>query len=732
MSDPTTRAWLRPFLQPLKPIFREVLAMSLFVNLLALAVPVFTLQVYDRVVGSGGIATLVGLVIGMFFVMIFDYILRMARSRIMQTVALRVDVLVGKQLFDKLMGVPLRLLESKPANHWQSLFRDVDVVRNTLSGASALLIVDLPFAVLFLGLIIIIATPIAGVLVFVLPLFMIVAWKSGNTMAAANQAERQTTQSRDSLIAEMIQGRTTIKALALDQSMRPVWAEKHAENIEQSIMRGAKTDAYSNLGGSLTMFTTVLMTSVGAYFIVNQQMTMGSLIAANMLSGRLLGPLNQLVGQWRTFNSFKQAVNRLGELFETEGEREESEIKLERPNGEITLERVSFTFGEDMAPVVDEVSITIKAGGVHALVGRNGSGKTTLLKIIQGLYPPTSGRVLLDGADIAQFTRIELAHWMGYVPQESVLFAGTVRDNIIHRYPEASDDEIIKAATAAGVHHFIIDLPDGYGTEIGEAGRRLSGGQRQRITIARALVGDPPVLLLDEPSSSLDRQAEQELRQTLTNIGKQRTVIIITHSPILLAACGDLVALDRGKVALAGPSKEILPKLFGQAPKPSPGEAAEKAAPAAPASPAPASAPASAKAAPPAAAQAPPAPPQAAPASKAPPAPVPPPAPAAAPAAAPGAKPLTAGTRVPSQAPPRPAPVVKPAAPAMAAGEPAAPAGPEKPSTADPSVPGGELFRLKNAGGAPPDDPYADLIDAARNKASGPVAAPQPSAGQKR
>ncbi len=737
MSASTTRAWLRPFLQPLKPIFREVLAMSLFVNLLALAVPVFTLQVYDRVVGSGGLATLVGLVIGMFFVLIFDYILRMARSRIMQTVALRVDVLVGKQLFDKLMGVPLRLLESKPANHWQSLFRDVDIVRNTLSGASALLIVDLPFAVLFLGLIIIIATPIAGVLVFVLPLFMIVAWKSGNVMAAANQAERTTTQSRDSLIAEMIQGRTTIKALALDQSMRPVWAEKHAENIEQSIMRGAKTDAYSNLGGSLTMFTTVLMTSVGAYFIVNQEMTMGSLIAANMLSGRLLGPLNQLVGQWRTFNSFKQAVDRLGELFETEGEREESEIKLERPNGEITLENISFSFGEDMAPVVDGVNITIKARGVHALVGRNGSGKTTLLKIIQGLYPPTSGRVLLDGADIAQFTRIELAHWMGYVPQESVLFAGTVRDNIIHRYPDATDDEIIKAATAAGVHHFIIDLPDGYGTEIGEAGRRLSGGQRQRIAIARALVGDPPVLLLDEPSSSLDRQAEQELRQTLTDIGKLRTVIIITHSPILLGACSDLVALDRGKVALAGPSKEILPKLFGQAPKPSPGEAAEKAAPA---SPAPAS-PTSARAAPPAAAKAgpapPPAPPQAASASKPPPAPPP----------APGAKPLTAGPQRPltappltagPQAPPRPAPAVKPPAPAMTEAQPAAPAGPvapaapEKPSTADPSVPGGELFRLQNAGGAPADDPYADLIDAARNKAPGPVAAPQPSAGQKR
>ncbi|NQV83679.1 MAG: ATP-binding cassette domain-containing protein, partial [Rhodospirillales bacterium] len=454
----------------MKPVFKEVLAMSLFVNLLAMTTPIFTLQVYDRVIGSGGLSTLAGLVIGMFFVLIFDYILRFSRSRIMQRVALRVDVLVGKQLFEKLMAVPLDMLESKPANHWQSLYRDVDTVRNTLSGASALLVVDLPFALLFLGLIILIATPIAVVLLFILPLFMFVAWKSGNTMAAANQAERTTTQSRDSLIAEMINGRTTIKALALDRSMRPLWAEKHAENIEQSIIRGAKTDTFSNLGGSLTMMTTILMTSVGAYFIVNQSMTMGSLIAANMLSGRLLGPLNQLVGQWRTFNSFRQAVDRLGELFDTESEREVSEIKLDRPNGEMVLESVTYSYGEDLAPVVDGVSVRFKARGVHALVGRNGSGKTTLLKVIQGLYPPTSGRVLLDGADIAQFTRLELAHWMGYVPQESVLFAGTVRDNIIHRFPEATDEEIIKAATAAGVNHFIIDLPDGYGTEIGEAG----------------------------------------------------------------------------------------------------------------------------------------------------------------------------------------------------------------------------------------------------------------------
>ena len=258
-------------------------------------------------------------------------------------------------------------------------------------------------------------------------------------------------------------------------------------------------------------------------------------------------------------------MERLGELFTAPSERETSDIKLERPRGEIGIENVTYGYNPETAPVVDDINLTIRADTIHAMVGRNGSGKTTLLKLIQGLYPPTEGRVLLDGADISQFTRAELADWIGYVPQECVLFAGTVRENIAHRHPDADDESVITAATAAGVHEFIIDLPDGYGSDIGEAGRRLSGGQRQRIAIARVLVGDPPVLLLDEPSASLDRQAEQELRDTIARLGKDRTVIVVTHSPILLAACDNLVALDHGKVALAGPSKDILPRLFGAA-----------------------------------------------------------------------------------------------------------------------------------------------------------------------
>ncbi|MCR4377091.1 MAG: ATP-binding cassette domain-containing protein [Rhodospirillales bacterium] len=562
------------------PVFREVVAMSFFVNLLALAVPVFTMQVYNRVVNNAGISTLQGLVVGMFLVLIFDYVLRQSRARILQTVALRVDVELGRRLFRKLMRLPLQNLESQPSAHWSSLFRDVDVIRNTLSGSTALLVADLPFAFLFLVLIFIIAAPVAWVLLVMLPVFMFIAWRSANIMGDASGQERQSTQTRDSLIAEMIAGRTTIKALALDRSMEPVWEEKHAQNIENAIVRGSKTDGFSNLGASLSLITSLLLTTVGALAIIDQNLTIGALIATNMLSGRIMGPLNQLVGTWRVYSGFVQSAERLGVVFAASAEREESEVQLEKPKGKLTVENVVFAYAEGQAPVVSGISLEIEPGGVHALVGRNGSGKTTLLKILQGLYQPQKGRVLMDGADIAQFTRSELADWLGYVPQESVLFAGTVRDNITSRQPHASDEEIIKAATEAGVHHFIIDLPDGYATEIGEAGSRLSGGQRQRIAIARALVGDPPVVLLDEPSSSLDRHAEHELKDTLTKIAKTRTVIMVSHSPTLLSACDFLYALDRGKLALAGPAREILPRLFGgkapppkdDGPKPGPGK----------------------------------------------------------------------------------------------------------------------------------------------------------------
>ena len=561
MVETSGHRWLRPVLRALAPVIGELILLSLFVNLLALAVPIFVMQVYDRVVFHAGFSTLYGLGFGIACVLAFDWILRTARARILQRVALRIDATVGRDLFDKLLSLPLSALEDRPTAYWHALFRDVEVIRNAFSGTAALMIFDVPFAVFFLALTFFIAEPIAWLLAFFVPMFVLLAWRSARSMTKHGGAERRSGLGRDTLIAEIIAGRTTIKALALDQALRPVWEERHAECIERAVDRGADADRYANAGTTLTMACTAAMTGFGALAIIEQQMTIGGLIAASMLSGRLMSVLSQLVGNWRVYATAIQSARRLSEIFSSESERRHSVVRLDRPKGVVALEAVTFTYAGTSRSSIESVSLTLKPGGICGVLGHNGSGKSTLLKLMQGLYRPARGRVLLDGADIVQFTRAELAEWIGYVPQECALLTGSIRDNIAQRRPEASDSEVTQAATLAGIHGMVVDLPDGYATDIGEGGRRLSAGQRQRIAIARALVGDPAVLLLDEPSSGLDHQAESALRDMLVEWARTRTVVVVTHSQSLLTACRTLVHLQRGRILLEGPREEVMPQL---------------------------------------------------------------------------------------------------------------------------------------------------------------------------
>jgi len=555
--------WLRAILRPLWPQYRALAQYSLFVNLLALATPVFVLQIYDRVVFHSGMSTLQGLTLGMVVVIFFDFLLRQARSRLMQQVSLRIDAALGRQLFYKLTALPLRTLESRPGPFWQSIFRDMDQVRNMLGGPSAVLLVDLPFVLLFIGLIFIIATPIVWVLFAALGAFVGLAWWSSNQVQKASLDERKTQLARDALVAEIVAGRNTVKALAIGENLRPVWEDRHVDAIESSIRRGQVSDRFGNLGMEMTICTTIVMTVVGAIAILDQQMTIGGLIAANMLSTRIIAPLNQLVAAWRGFATYREAMGRLDEMLSLPEERQETELEFDRPAGVLGVQKLVFHYNEAAPPVIDELTFTLKPGGLHGIVGRNGSGKSTLLKLMQGLYTPTSGRVLLDDADVQQFSRGELSRWFGYVPQECFLFNGTVRDNICKVVPDAPDERVLALTRRLGLHDDIVDLPDGYNTHIGEAGARLSAGQRQKIVIARALLYDPPVLLLDEPTSNLDRPAEEALRSLLTEMARSQNIIMVTHSPILLAACQNLIVMDKGKVAMAGATGDILPRLFG-------------------------------------------------------------------------------------------------------------------------------------------------------------------------
>jgi ATP-binding cassette subfamily C protein LapB len=562
MAKHPEKRWLKDLLKPLMPAFREVMLVSLFVNILALGLPIFVLQVYDRVVFYKGTTTLIALIAGVAIVILFDFILRQARCRILQRAALLIDVKLGRSLFDKISALPLRILEQRPASYWHSLYRDADNVRNMYSGPSAVLAAELPFVPLFVILIFVIAAPIAWVLLVIIPAFMIIAWVSGAVLDRSSRLERTGLLGRDELLSEMLAGRTTMKALGLEKGFKSQWEEKHAGVIENSIARGRWNDSFGNLSMSMSFITTVSITSIGAVAILNQDLTIGALIATNMLSNRLISPMIQLVNTWRNLSSYHQSVDHLSEAFALREERVEAAISLTRPHGELKMENVTFAFHPGEANVVDGVNMHFKPGGIVGLVGPNGAGKTTLIKLMQGLYAPTTGRVLLDGADIAQFTREDLARWIGYVPQEAALFHGTIRDNIAGMKPDAKDEDVIAAATAAAAHSFISDLPDGYGTDIGEAGRRLSGGQRQRIAVARALLNDPPILLLDEVAANLDREAEMTLRDTLQAWSKDHTIVMATHTPVMLAACTHLVGLDKGRIAVAGPTKDVISKVF--------------------------------------------------------------------------------------------------------------------------------------------------------------------------
>jgi ATP-binding cassette subfamily C protein LapB len=552
---------LRLIAQCLGRALPELLTMSFFINMLALASPIFVMQVYDRVIALAGLTTLQALVLGMLAIIVLDFVLRQARSRILQNVALAIDIDLGRRLFGKFTDLPLRLLESRSGHNWLFMFRDVETVRNTLSGGLVVAFVDLPFIFMFLGFVIWLAPPLALVFGGVCVAFVLLALWNAVSVSRASSAERQAIMGRDKLLNEIVLGRATMKALAIAEPLRRAWEQSHAVSIQSSLVRGRRADGSTNFGQSLGIIATVSLTAVGALSILDLKMSVGGLVAANLLAGRFISPLTQLVANWRTFAGFRDAARRLSGILNAPGDPVEKAMEMPRPEGVVQLESVSFKYAEDGTAVLDDITVRFGPGGLHAVVGANGSGKTTLLKVMQGLYAPAQGRVLLDGGDLAQFPRAQVADWIGFVPQDGFLFSGTIRDNIARFRDDISDAQVLNAAKAIGAHAFIANLPLGYSTELGEGGAGLSTGQRQRIAIARALVCNPSVLVLDEPTGNLDREAEAQVRGALRRLATDHTVVVVTHSSAILQIADSVTVLGGGRIVMAGRAEQVLPKL---------------------------------------------------------------------------------------------------------------------------------------------------------------------------
>lgn len=553
--------WLRELLWPYRSAYRQALALAFAINILGLFAAVFSMQVYDQVVGHAGYSTLAALVIGMAIAIVMDHFFRAGRALLLQRVGARVEVEMARATLHRMLNMPTLTLEGRSAGFWQAVYRDIEIVRATCSGATAMLLVDLPFVLLSLVVVAILALPLLPVALLTIAAFIALAWRSGEATRGATETEREQLVSRDMVLNELASVRLSLKALGANESVRRRWEDHYARWMNESLARSREADHYRELAHAMTTANSVLTTSLGALAILNQLITMGALIATNMLAGRMVSPLVQLVGQWRTFGQFRAAKKRLDALFSIEEDRTESAIALSRPKGVMRMEEVAFKFPQSENLLIQPISGEIGPCGLHAIVGSNGSGKTTLLKILRGLYPPSEGRVLIDGADLHQFTQAELAQRIGYLSQTNQLMSMSIRDNIALANPDATDAQIILAAERSCAHTFIIDLPDGYGTQVGEGAQRFSAGQTKRIAIAQALLNDPPVLLLDEPTAELDRDSELRFVQTLKELAKERTVIVVTHSPFLLSHCNGIMVMNKGKLVAAGPATDILPKL---------------------------------------------------------------------------------------------------------------------------------------------------------------------------
>jgi ATP-binding cassette, subfamily C, bacterial LapB len=560
-TDPLTQDWLRSLLFQLRPAYRQVVAMALVINVLALLTALFSLQVYDRVVAHAGYASLVALVLGMVFVIVVDYMLRSGRALLLQRVGARIEVEMARTVFQRLMHLPAIELEKRNPTYWQSVFRDIELVRSTCAGGMALLIIDLPFLLLSLVLIGLIAWPVLPVAVATLVAFGLLAWYSGRDAGDKNADEKNRMHTRDATVAELASARISLKALGAGEAASARWEKHYAAWMANSLDRSRESDRYRDLATEMTTLNMVVITSVGALAILQQLMTMGSLIAANILAGKLVSPLVQLVGQWRNWGQFLAARKRLDILLALPMDRVETEVALPRPRGVLMLEQVSFAYPGSQREQIVALSGQIGPGGLHAIVGANGSGKSTLLKLLRGLYTPSEGRVLLDGADMGQFAQVDLSRWIGYLPQQVQLVSGTVRENLALSSLSVTDEQIVKAAQLACCHALVIDLPEGYGTDVGDAGSKFSGGQRKRIALAQVLLHDPAILLLDEPTSDLDPAAEQELVANLKQLAVDHTVVVVTHSPVVLRQCQGIMVMDKGRLLMAGPAAQVLPRL---------------------------------------------------------------------------------------------------------------------------------------------------------------------------
>jgi len=559
--------WFWSTLRRMGRVYVYVILAAIMVNLFALAGPLFTMNVYDRVVPNQALETLWVLASGVMIVYGFDFILKLVRAYLIDHTGKRADVVMSSIIFSHALNVRMG---SRPASSgaFASKLKEFEAVRDFFASATVVAIVDIPFIFLFIAVIYMIAGPAAYVPMVAVPVVII-----GGLLLQAplRQAVRKTNAGnahKHGVLIEAISGLDTIKSLGAEGRMQRDWEAYSGESAEL----GARVKFLSGLGVHFSQFVqqvvTIAVVIVGVYQISANEMTMGGLIAATILTGRIMGPLGQIAGLVARLHHAASARKSIDEIMSLPVDRPAGKQFLSRPAlaGRIDFQDVTFFYPDTQTPAVKNLSFSVRPGERVAIMGPIGSGKSTIARLLTRLYDPTEGSIQIDGADIQQIDPADIRRTAGVVLQDIMLFTGTVRENIAMGAPQADDEMILRAAELSGAHDFISRHPLGYDMPVGERGSLLSGGQRQAVALARALLPDPPILVLDEPTSMMDIPAEEAFVTRLAESLKDKALIIITHRPSLLSIADRLLVMRRGEVMADGPVKEVLPKLGARIP----------------------------------------------------------------------------------------------------------------------------------------------------------------------
>ena len=538
----------------------EVLVASFFLQLFALVSPLFFQVVVDKVLVHRSMSTLDVLVIGLVAISAFETVLGILRTYLFSHTTNRIDVELGARLFRHLMALPIGYFQARRVGNSVARVRELENIRNFLTSSALTLVIDLFFTFVFLAVMLLYSPMLTGIVVAAFPFYIGISALATPLFRQRLDEKFRRGAENQAFLVESVTGVETLKAMAIEPQMQRRWEEQLAGYVASSFRVLQLGNVASQSVQLVSKVVTAAVLYVGAKLVIDGGLTVGELVAFNILAGRVSAPVLRLAQIWQDFHQARLSVARLGDILNTTPELTFNPARAALPaiRGAVAFERVTFRYRVDGPEVLHDVSFKVDPGQVVGIVGPSGSGKSTLAKLVQRLYVAESGRVLVDGADLAMVDTAWLRRQIGVVLQENVLFNCSVRDNIALADPAISIERVIAAATLAGAHDFILELPEGYDTIVGERGSSLSGGQRQRIAIARALITNPRIVIFDEATSALDYESERIIQDNMREIAKGRTVFIIAHRLSAVRWTDRIITIDRGRLVEDGTHDELI------------------------------------------------------------------------------------------------------------------------------------------------------------------------------